>query len=471
MKLIQIIKITFLSFFLFIKCTVGPDYQKVVTDRPEFFKETRNSSWKIAEPKDDILKGKWWEVYNDPFLNELEEQIDTSNHNILASIAQMEQALALLGQSKAGYFPTIGTNTSITRQRQGSSYTQNPTETTNYSVNLNATWIPDLWGSIRRSVEANEAAFQANQAQVENIKLSIHSSLAQYYFQLRTADKNQSILNEIVECTKKQLDMIHKSNELGIASAVDVQKIESQYELSKLNAEDNLIIREQYEHAIAILLGKAPAEFSLEAKDTNIQIPNLPIILSSELLERRPDIAQAERLVAQANAQIGIAKAAYFPSLNLSANGGYSSNDINNLFTLPALIWSVGASLAETIFDAGARQDKVDAAEANYRSLVNQYKQTVLQALQNVEDNLSAYNHLKSEELYQFNSLNRIETIYNLSNEQLEQGIINSSDLLNAKINLQNSKKSFNDLINKRVLNSINLIASLGGGWKQDLKK
>ncbi|WGL60442.1 efflux transporter outer membrane subunit [Pigmentibacter sp. JX0631] len=471
MKLNQITKIGILSFFFFTKCTVGPDYQKIVTDRPEFFKETKSGNWKTAEPKDDIFKGKWWEIYNDPYLNELEEQIETTNHNILASIAQMDQAQALLGQSKSNYFPTIGANSGITRQRQGSGYSQNPTETTNYSVNLNATWIPDLWGNIRRSVEANEAAFQASEAQVENIKLSVHASLAQYYFQLRTVDKNQVILNEIAECTKRQLEMIYRSKELGTANSIEVQKLESQYDLAKLNAEDNSILREQYEHAIAIILGKSPAEFSLEIKNTNIQIPILPMVLPSELLERRPDIAQAERLVAQANAQIGIAKAAYFPNLNLSSNVGYSSNDISNLFTLPTLIWSVGASLAETIFDAGSRKDKVEAAEANYRAVVNQYKQTVLQALQNVEDNLSAFNHLKSEELFQFNSMNKIESIYNLSNEQFEQGIINNIDLLTAKINLQNSKKSLNDLINKRVLNSVNLIASLGGGWKQFFMK
>ncbi len=468
MKLSHLFSLNMLSFLIFIKCTVGPDYHKISTEIPEVYKETKNSNWKIASPQDETSKGKWWEIYNDPFLNKLEELIDTSNYSLAASIAQLEQAQALLGQAKANYFPTLGTSTGITRQRQSTGSTQNAIESTNYNVNVNASWIPDLWGNVRRNVEANEAAVQANQAQIENLKLAIQASLAQYYFQIRTADSNQLILNEIIDSYKKQLELIEKSKDIGTASLVDVQKIESQYALSKLSAEDNKLQREQYEHAIAIILGKSPAEFSLETKETNIQIPQVPIILPSSLLERRPDIAQAERLVAQANAQIGIAKAAFFPNLNLSAAGGYSSNEITNLFTLPALIWSVGANLATTLFDAGARSDKVRAAEANYLALTNQYKQTILQALQNVEDNISSYNHLKNQEDFQFSSFNQLQMIYNLNTEQYNEGILNFNELLIAKINLQNSKKSLNDIINKRALNSVNLIAALGGSWRKD---
>lgn len=456
--------------FLTSGCTVGPEYIKVTAEVPDYYKETKNSVWKIAEPLDQTSKGKWWEIYNDPYLNELVAQIETNNYGIAAQVAQLEQAHALLSQSKSNYFPTVGTQIGVTRQQQNSSANQSNI-VTNYNLSLNASWIPDFWGGIRRTVQANEASVQATKAQLENLKLTTQATFIQYYFQIRFTDKNDLLLNEIADCYKEQLEVSEKSRELGLINQIDLQKIESQYELAKINIETNKITREQYEHALAIILGKSPAEFSLEIQNNHILIPQIPILLPSTLIERRPDIAQAERLVAQANAQIGIAKSAYFPTFNLSSSAGYLNSEIKNLFTLPALIWSIGANLSETLFDAGSRKYKVKAAEENYKTLVNQYKQTVLQALQNVEDNLSAYNHLKSAEDFHYNSYNKIQNIYYLYNEKFKEGLINRNDLILAKINLLSAEKNLNEINKQRAINSLDLITALGGGWNQNKEK
>lgn len=448
-------------------CTIGPNYNPILFELPENYKETGNEKWKLAEPADESVKGKWWTIFQDPTLNELEDQIEISNQNIAASLAQYEQAQALLGQAKSGHFPSVSGSGGVSRQRQSATSSFPATESTSYNTSLNASWIPDLWGSVRRSVEANEASVEASAAQLENIKLTAQSSLAQYYFQLRMADNDQKILDDIVDNYKKLLDITEQLKEAGTASLIDYNQIASQFEQAKAQATDNKTNRSQYEHAIAVLLGKAPSQFLLESNLVKLSAPAVPLLLPSKLLERRPDVAQTERLVAQANAQIGVAVAAYFPNLNLTGNAGYSKNSYTDLFSLPALFWSLGANLAETIFDGGLREQKIKAAEANYKAVAAQYKQTVLVALQNVEDNLAASHNLKIEEDFQTNATNSTKVTENLILQGYKTGIKTYSDLLNSQINLYNSLKTLNALNGKRMINSVNLIASLGGIWEK----
>lgn len=456
----------FLISFSVFSCAVGPDYNPISIELPENYKETLNEKWKIAEPNDESQKGKWWTVFEDPILNDLEEQIEISNQNIASSLAQYEQAQALLGQAESNYLPTINASGGVTRQRQSATSSFSATESTNYNTSLNASWIPDLWGNTRRTVEANKASVQASAAQLENVKLTAQASLAQYYFQLRIVDNDQKILENIAENNKKLLDILEIQKGAGTVSLTDFNLIATQLEQAQAQAVDNKILRAQYEHAIATLLGKVPAQFSLEMKLSKITAPNIPLVLPSKLLERRPDIAQAERLVAQANAQIGIAVSAYFPNLNLSASSGYSKTSYIDLFSFPALFWSLGASLTETIFDGGLREQKIKAAKANYQSIAAQYKQTVLVAFQNLEDNLAAYKYYKVEEDYQINATNNAKLTEKLINQGYEIGTKTYSDLLNSQITLYNLQKNLNDINGKRILNTVNIIASLGGTWE-----
>lgn len=447
-------------------CTVGPDYNKISLDLPENFKETANEKWKKAEPSDENDKGKWWEIFQDPVLNNYEEQLEISNQTIAVAMAQFEQAQALIGQATANYFPTVSATGGATRQRSSATSSSPAIESTNHNASLTATWIPDLWGSVRRNVEANKASAEASAAQLANIKLTTQASLAQYYFQIRTSDNDQKLLDDTVENYRKALDIIERLRSAGTATLTDYTQAETQLEQAQALAEDNKITRAQYEHAIAILLGKTPSQFFLEIKQTKFTPPDVPLLLPSELLERRPDIAQAERLVAQANAQIGIAISAYFPNLNLSTSGGYSANEFSSLFTLPSLFWSLGANLSEIIFDGGLREAKIDAAKANYKAIAAQYKQTVLVAFQNVEDNLAAIRLLKNEEDFQKNAAANAQTVEKLVTHGYEVGTNTYTDVINAQTISYTNQKTVNDLTGKRLTSAVNLITALGGGWK-----
>ncbi|APJ04308.1 efflux transporter outer membrane subunit [Silvanigrella aquatica] len=452
-------------------CTVGPDYNKVTFEFPENFKETADNKWKKADPKDDHDKGKWWEIFQDPVLNKLEEQLNISNQNIAAAMSQYDQAQALLGQSVSGYFPNVSGSGGATRQRSSATSVSPATESTGMNGTLSATWVPDLWGSVRRNVEASKAGAEASAAQLANVKLTAQASLAQYYFQILSADNDQKLLDDTTENYKKELEIVEQRKSAGTASESDYAQAATQYEQAQALALDNKITRAQYEHAMAVLLGNTPSEFYLEAKQAKLIPPDVPLVLPSELLERRPDVAQAERLVEQANAQIGVAIAAYFPNFNITANGGYSSSTFANLFNLPALFWSLGGNLTETLFDGGLRGAKVDAAKANYKALAAQYKQTVLSAFQNVEDNLAATRILKEEEEFQKNAAAHAQTVENLITHGYEVGTNTYSDVINAQTTSFTAQKTVNGISAKRMASTVNLIAALGGSWQKEEKK
>ncbi|KAB8033667.1 efflux transporter outer membrane subunit [Fluviispira multicolorata] len=464
---IQIFIYVFL-LFLISSCAVGPDYKKPTFEISEQFKEIDNKNWKLAEPKDEQDKGKWWEIFADTTLNEFEEELLINSNTIASAMAQYEQAQTLVSQAQAGLLPTLNASGGVSRQRSQANSNLPASYSTNYSTSLSASWIPDLWGNVRRSIEANKANAEASSAQLANVKLTAQASLAQYYFQLRTADINQKLLEETVENYKKTLEITEHLRISGTATLSDYLQAEAQVSQAEALSIDNKISRQQYEHAIAILLGKNPAKFSVEVKHIKLIPPEIPLFLPSELLERRPDIAQAERLVAQANAQIGVAISAYFPNLNLSTAAGYSSSTYSNLFSLPALFWSLGASLSETIFDGGLREAKIESAKANYKSLVAQYKQTVLIALQNVEDNLVAMYLLKKEEEAQNNAAFLAQQAENLTTQSYEVGTQTYNNVILSQTNTLAAQKSANNVLGRRMTTAVSLIAALGGGWKMN---
>ncbi|BBH53037.1 RND transporter [Fluviispira sanaruensis] len=463
--MIYILSIVFLT-----ACTVGPDYKRPNFTLTDQFKETENKNWKIAEPKDEKDKGNWWEIFADPELNEFEDQLIINNQTIASSLAQYEQALALISQAEAGFLPSLTGAGSATRQRTQATSSFPPSYSTNFSTSLSASWIPDLWGNVKRTVEADKANAEASLAQLANVKLTAQASLAQYYFQLRTADINQKLLDETVESYKKTLEITVRQRIAGTATLADYLQAESQVSQAEALALDNIITRQQYEHAIAILLGKNPAEFSIVAKQIKMQPPEIPLMIPSELLERRPDIAQAERLVAQANAQIGVAISGFFPTLNLNSSAGYANSNgtIANLFSFPALFWSLGTSLSQSIFDGGLQEAKVTAANANYKSIVAQYRQTILVALQNVEDNLVASTYLKREEQAQKNAALLAQQSESLTVQSFEVGTQTYNNVLTAQINTFTALKNANTVLGRRMTTAVSLIAALGGGWKNE---
>ena len=464
-------QISFLGLALILgSCSVGPDYERPTVVVPEQFKEA-SKDWKIAEPQEDNIDCKWWEVFNDPVLNDLEEQLDISNQTIVSFEAQYRQAIALVDQAIAAYFPTIGANSAITRQKLSqnastSTFTTSPKPFTDYTASLTATWAPDLFGVVRRNVEAFEDAAEASEAQLAGARLTAQASLAQIYFQLRTLDVIQKALDDTVASYEKTLTLTKNRFAQGVAGQSDVLLSLSLLQSAQAQAIDNKILRDQYEHAIAVLIGEAPANFTLDCNKSNLNPPSIPLLLPSELLERRPDIAQTERLVAQANANIGLAVAAYFPLLNLGATGGYDSHIFATWFSAPALFWSIGPQLTATLFDGGLRDAKLEGAEATYDQTVANYRQTVLTAFQDVEDNLTSLNILKDEAKVQDAALATSRKALEILLNQYKSGTASMSDVITAEVNTFAAQKNALTIAGRRMTAAVGLIKALGGGWK-----
>lgn len=465
-------------------CMVGPDYRSPIVKAPAYYKEAPEG-WKYASPCDEAPKGPWWEVFNDPLLNELEERLNVSNQNIMAAYAQYMQARALVDQARAAYFPVVGANATVTPERSAISSTESSTTVSglgtgiqtapsskpfiNYNVQLDATWAPDIWGSVGRMVEANIAGAKASEAQVAATRLLAQASLALYYFELRGLDNDQKILDDTVKNYQKLLDITINQYNAGTVSRGNVLQAKSQLELAQVQAIDNGILRAQYEHAIAMLVGTVPADLSIEPCDYQISSLTIPSQIPSELLERRPDIAQAERLVAQANAQIGVAYAAYFPVLSLTDTFGYNAINFAKLFSYPSQFWSLATELAETLIDGGLRNAQVNAACATLHQMVAQYRQTVLAAFQNVEDNLVAIRILNTELAMQEEAVKTSEEALSVVLNEYKAGTVAMADILNAELTLYIAKKAANDIAYRRLSAAVNLIQALGGGWNVSL--
>lgn len=459
-------------FMLLTACTVGPDYVRPAVDAPAVFKEM--DGWKTAQPRDHEFKGKWWEAFNDPLLNDLEEQVNISNQNLAQAEAQYRQARALVQSARAGYFPTLSANASESRSRASSSFSSKQLQSTNpvtrgitnnYLLSLDAVWEADLWGRVRRTVESNEASAQASTADLEAARLSAQAELAQDYIQLRALDTQKQLLDDTVAAYEKSLHLTQNQYAAGVVSKADVIQAQTQLKSTQAQAIDTGVQRAQLEHAIALLVGKPASIFFITPAPLTAALPAVPISMPSELLERRPDIAAAERRVVAANAQIGVAKAAYFPSLTLSASGGYQSSSIANWITLPSRFWSVGPALAETLFDGGRRRAQTAQVIAVYDANVAAYRQTVLTGFKEVEDNLVALRILEQEAEVQHEALQAARQAVVLTTNQYKAGTVTYLNIVTVQATALSNERTAVDILNRRLAASVLLIKALGGGW------
>ena len=449
-------------------CAVGPDYVRPAASVPESFKEMKG--WKVAEPRDDVLKGKWWEIYNDPKLNELEEQVNISNQNIAIAEANYRLASAAVRSAQSLFFPVIGTNPSATRSLRSSnlglSGSTAPGTNTLYSAPLNmASWEIDVWGRIRRIVESAKASAQASAGDLEGVRLSVQAAVAQDYFLLQALDRTKQLYDATVAAYERSLELTKNQYASGVASRGDVLQAETLLKTVKAQAIDVGVLRAQTEHAIALLVGKAASDFSIPVLAGDPVPPPIPAGLPSELLERRPDIAAAERRVAAANAQIGVARAAYFPTLTLSGSMGYQSLDTSDWLTWPSRFWSFGPTISETLFDGGARGALSDQARAAYDANVANYRQTVLTAFQQVEDNLAALRILEEEAQAQDDAVRTSKKSVEYFVNQYQQGTVNYLAVITAQTAALTNERTSVSIRNRRMTASVLLMQALGGSW------
>jgi len=447
---------------ILVGCSIGPKYVKPTLPIPQVYKES--GDWQKARPQDDIIRGAWWKIFNDPQLDALEEQVNISNQNIVAAQAQYDQAYALVQAAKSSFFPILSTSGSYTRSRIASG-TKGSKTTSENLLNADVSWELDLWGKIRKTIEANKATAQASQADLENIRLSAQAQLAEDYFQLCSLDAQRKLLDDTIVIYKKFLTLTQNQYASGVAAESNVIQAKTQLEGTEAQAIDVGVQRAEMEHAIALLIGKAASDFSLPALTLPTSVPVVPTGLPSELLERRPDIAAAERTVKAANALIGVAESAYFPTLTLSASASAGSSDLSRIFSSPNPLWSVGPALAETIFDAGLRQAQTTQAKATYALDVANYRETVLTAFEQVENNLSALRILEQEEQIQDEAVADAQKAVTLETNQYEAGTVSALDVITTQATALNNERTDVTLLGERFNACVLLIQYLGGGW------
>jgi NodT family efflux transporter outer membrane factor (OMF) lipoprotein len=452
-------------------CAVGPDYKKPAVEAPAQWKET--GDWVVAQPKDAVPKGKWWEAFNDPVLNGLEEKVEVSNQTLAAAEARYRQAKASVESARAGLFPTIGASAGATRSHAGSTQVDangnivvGGNSRTSYTVSLDARWEVDLWGRVRRLIEAARAGEQASAADLEAAKLSIQAELATDYFQLRVADVGRDLLDDTVKAFQSSYDVTQNRYRAGVAGKVDVVQAEAQLLSVQAQVIDLRATRATLEHAIATLVGKAPGDFALEPAKLDAHFPDVPGGVPSTLLERRPDIAAAERRVAAANAQIGVAEAAYFPALTLSGSGGYAGSSIAHLFSAPNRFWSLGADLADTLLDFGTRRAAVATARGVYDETVANYRQTVLTAFQDVEDNLATVHWLGEETKVEQEAVRAARESVALTRNQYKAGIVSFLNVVTVQAAQLNEERNMVTLLGRRLSATVGLIRAMGGKWE-----
>lgn len=458
---------------LFAGCTVGPKYQRPAAQAPAAYKElltadfSKTDGWKVAQPSDNVLHGKWWEIFNDPKLNALEEKVNISNQNVQSAMASYMAARALVKEARSQYFPTVGVDPEIIKSRQGAAQSLAVTAGTStfYSLPFDATWVPDLWGKVRNQVRANTASAQASAADLENIRLTAQAEVAVDYYNLRGQDDLKQLLDSTVIAYQESLDLTKVLYETGIDSDEAVAQAETQLETTQA-ADTNLgILRSQYEHAISMLVGEPASTFSIPAEPLKSSPPAIPFGVPSQLLERRPDIAANERLMEQANAQIGVAYAAYYPTLTLSASLGLESQSFTGWFTWPSRFFSAGPSLSETIYDGGLRHATVMQYRAQYDETVANYRQTVLTAFQQVEDNLASLRILSVELQQQDTAVTSAERNLKIATDRYKLGIDPYLNVITAQTTLLSNRQTDVNLRIQQMTASVQLVEALGGGW------
>lgn len=460
--------ISVMGMLLFAGCTVGPKYQRPAAAVPPAYKEA--ADWKPAQPNDQNLGGAWWTIFQDPQLDALELQVNVSNQNLKAAEAQYRQARATVRYNRADYYPTVTAGPSASRTRVSSN--RPPPSSTFDGITYNDFVVPfdisyqaDVWGRVRRAVESSREQAQASAADLATVNLSMHADLAIDYFLARSLDAEEQLLNSTVTQYEQALELIETRYAGGIASEVEVEQARTQLETTRAQAIDVAVARAQFEHAVAILVGKPPAEFSLPPLPLTAPPPNIPVSMPSQLLERRPDIAAAERRVASANAQIGVAKSAYYPLINLGATGGFESSSITTLLNGPSGLWSFGFSAVTTIFDVGRRRALSDQAIAAYDQSVANYRQTVLTGFQQVEDNVAALRILEREAQTQDKAVVAAEKYLDLAETRYKGGVTSYLEVTTAQSASLSDQVTAVNLLGRRMVDAVLLIQALGGGW------
>jgi NodT family efflux transporter outer membrane factor (OMF) lipoprotein len=454
-------------------CAVGPDYKRPKVDSAPDFKEA--AAWKPSEPNDVLSRGPWWEMYNDPALNQLEVRIDISNENVKAAAAAFDQARALVAQARAGFWPTIsasasrlrgeaGTPTTITNAA-GLPITTNSRSSITNSAGISGSWDLDIWGKIRRTTESDRASAQSSAAALAAARLSAQADLATDYFELRAQDQLQRLLDDTVVAEQLSLKITQSRYKFGVAARADVVTAEAQLLSSQAQQVNARIQRAILEHAVAVLIGQQPASFSLSVSTMRADVPTVPAGLPSTLLERRPDIAEAERKMAAANALIGVAKAAYYPDLTLGGSDEYTGSSISKLIRASNRVWSVGPTLAETLFDGGLRGAQVDQARAAYDASVDTYRQTVLSGFQQVEDDVVTLRVLEQQAVIEVSAVAAAREAEKLTLNQYKAGTVPYSSVITAQTTRLSAEQTALTVLSSRLQASVALIEAIGGGW------
>ncbi|QNP59368.1 efflux transporter outer membrane subunit [Paenacidovorax monticola] len=447
-------------------CSTQPPYERPALEVPEAFKEgvAGSSVWQAAQPMDSVPDA-WWTLFNDPALDTLQQQAQDANQNIALSVARLRAARAAVGSSRAQLLPTLGANAGATRARSGTAADGSAVLATNASVGLSAGWELDLWGRLSGGVDAARASAQASADDLAALRLSVQATVAQTYFSLRTAEAQGRLLRETLDAYQRSWDLTRNRYRAGVASSADVAQAEAQYKSTQAQLIESETSRAQLEHALAALAGRAPAAFSLPPTAELPPPPPVPAQLPSRLLERRPDIAAAERRVAAANAQVGVARAAFFPSITLSASAGYRGSSIGNLLSAPNLVWSLGPALAASLFDGGARTAAVESARAAQDQAAATYRQTVITALQEVEDSLVAGAALEREQAVQAEAVAAAQRALEVVSNQYRAGTVAYLNVLSAQATVLSAQRSLIDVRNRRLAAVTTLLKNVAGRW------
>ncbi|MCY1491064.1 Toluene efflux pump outer membrane protein TtgF [compost metagenome] len=457
-------------------CAIGPDYQRPDLQVPASFKEAEG--WRLAQPQDLLKRGAWWELYGDATLNDLQRKLLAANQTLAQSEASYRQAVALTKGSRSSFFPSVSANAGKTRSGQGGSggtvrlpdgstvsSGSSGGISTSYDTSIGVSWELDLWGKLRRQLESDTASMDASAADLAASRLSLQSQLAQNYLQLRVLDQQKRLLDDTVQAYQRSLTLTTNQYNAGIVTKADVAQARTQLKSTEAQAIDLAYQRAQLEHAIAVLVGLPPAQFDLPVVDGVPQLPALPTVLPSQLLERRPDVAAAERRVIAANAQIGVAKTAWFPDLTLSATGGYRSGSLDNWISTPNRFWSIGPQFAMVLFDGGFIASQVEQAEASYDQTVASYRQTVLDGFREVEDYMVQLDVLEQESTVQQEALDAAREALRLTSNQYKAGAVDYTSVVTTQTTALNNERTVLSLLGNRLTASVQLIAALGGGW------
>jgi NodT family efflux transporter outer membrane factor (OMF) lipoprotein len=458
-------------------CRVGPAYHPPAptpVTAPNYKESTVNfqdaEGWKVASPQDAMLRGKWWEVFNDSELNALEEQLNINNQNIKVSFENFMAARAVIDEARAQFWPTITLGPSWSRSRSSGNLRNSATAnvgaaSTLWSAPLSVSWTPDLWGRIRNQVRSDQYAAQVSAADLELEKLTEQASLAQYFFEIRGQDMLQQILNQTVEADQKALDAAQGAYDAGTGDYISVVEARTTLKSAQASAVNVGLSRAQYEHAIAMLVGRVATDFSIPVKPMIYTPPAIPTGLPSQLAERRPDVAAAERALAEANATIGIGYGAFFPQISLSASGGFESSTLKHLFDIPSRFWSIGPSASQVLFNGGLYRAALHQYEAIYNADLATYRQSVLTAFQQVEDGLSATRVYSQQILAQKDAVKAAQEFFDLEMERYKSGVDPFVNVLTAQTTLLNDQVTLNTLQVEEMISAVQLVQALGGGW------